>query len=86
MVLHLSLFLQYPRPLLLFSLTYKARHALAALADTHYKVYKQVVDETTKTYLTPLNEDARIEAIAEMLGGKELKETALRHAQELRNV
>jgi DNA repair protein RecN (Recombination protein N) len=59
---------------------------IAALADTHYRVYKQVVDETTKTYLTPLNEDARIEALAEMLGGKELKETALRHAQELRNV
>ena len=59
---------------------------IAALADTHYKVYKQVVGESTKTYLTPLNEEARIEALAEMLGGKELKETALRHAQELRNV
>lgn len=59
---------------------------IAALADAHYKVYKDVVGETTQTFLTPLNEDARIEELAEMLGGKNIKESALRHAQELRNV
>ena len=59
---------------------------IAALADAHYKVYKEVVGETTQTFLTPLDENARIEELAEMLGGKNIKESALRHAQELRNV
>ncbi len=59
---------------------------IAALADAHYKVYKDVVGETTQTFLIPLDEDARIEELAEMLGGKNIKESALRHAQELRNV
>ena len=59
---------------------------IAALADAHYKVYKDVVGETTQTFLIPLDEDARIEELAEMLGGKDIKESALRHAQELRNV
>ena len=59
---------------------------IAALADTHYKVYKEVVDEATQTFLVALDENARIEELAEMLGGKNIKESALRHAQELRNV
>lgn len=59
---------------------------IAALADAHYKVYKQVINDTTQTFLIPLDEDGRIEELAEMLGGKNIKETALRHAQELRNV
>ena len=59
---------------------------IAALADAHYKVYKEVVGETTQTFLTPLDENARIEELAQMLGGKNIKESALRHAQELRNV
>lgn len=59
---------------------------IAALADAHYKVYKEVVNNTTQTFLVPLDEDARIEELAEMLGGKNIKESALRHAQELRNV
>ncbi len=59
---------------------------IAALADAHYKVFKKVIDNTTQTFLTLLDEDARIEELAEMLGGKNIKESAMRHAQELRNV
>ncbi len=59
---------------------------IAALADAHYKVYKQVVGETTQTFLRPLSEEERINELAEMLGGKNKKESALRHARELRNV
>lgn len=59
---------------------------IAALADAHYKVFKEIVGETTQTFLTLLSDEARIEEIAEMLGGKDIKETALRHARELRNV
>lgn len=59
---------------------------IAALADAHYKVYKQVVGETTQTFLRALSEEERIDELAEMLGGKNKKESALRHARELRNV
>jgi DNA repair protein RecN (Recombination protein N) len=59
---------------------------IAALADAHYKVYKQVVGEKTQTFLRPLSEEERINELAEMLGGKNKKESALRHARELRNV
>lgn len=59
---------------------------IAALADAHYKVYKEVVGETTQTFLRLLSEEERIEELAEMLGGKNIKESALRHARELRNV
>ncbi len=59
---------------------------IAALADAHYKVYKEVVGETTQTFLRLLSEEERVNELAEMLGGKNMKESALRHARELRNV
>ncbi len=59
---------------------------IAALADAHYKVYKKVVGASTQTFLTPLNEEDRIEELAEMLSGKDVKASARMHARELRNV
>ena len=59
---------------------------IAALADAHYKVYKEVVGASTQTFLTPLNEEQRIEELAEMLSGKDVKASARVHARELRNV
>ena len=59
---------------------------IAALADAHYKVYKEVVGASTQTFLTPLNEEDRIEELAEMLSGKDVKASARMHARELRNV
>ena len=59
---------------------------IAALADAHYKVYKTVVGASTQTFLTPLNEEQRIEELAEMLSGKDVKASARVHARELRNV
>ena len=59
---------------------------IAALADAHYKVYKTVVGASTQTFLTPLDEEQRIEELAEMLSGKDVKASARVHARELRNV
>jgi DNA repair protein RecN (Recombination protein N) len=59
---------------------------IAALADAHYKVYKKVVGSSTQTFLTLLNEEDRIEELAEMLSGKDVKASARLHARELRNV
>jgi DNA repair protein RecN (Recombination protein N) len=59
---------------------------IAALADQHYKVYKKVINDSTHTFLNLLNEDQRIEELAEMLSGKEIKDSAIVHARELRNV
>ncbi len=59
---------------------------IAAFADAHYKVYKTVVGESTQTFLTPLDEEQRIEELAEMLSGKDVKASARVHARELRNV
>ena len=59
---------------------------IAAFANNHYKVFKKQSENTTKTFLKKLNEDEKIIEIAEMLGGKEIKDSALKHAKELKKI
>ena len=47
--------------------------------------YKEDVDGKTKSNLKHLSHQERINEIAEMIGGKQLTETALNHAKELLN-
>jgi DNA repair protein RecN (Recombination protein N) len=58
---------------------------IAAKGTHHFKVFKQDFGTTTTTQLTKLNSDERLEEIAQMLGGKEITETAKLHAQQLMN-
>jgi len=58
---------------------------IAAKGNTHIKIYKKNIDEKTVTLLKSLNENERINEIAEMLGGKERSESAITHAKELLN-
>lgn len=58
---------------------------IAARGTHHFKVFKQDFGTTTTTQLTKLNSDERLEEIAQMLGGKEITETAKLHAQQLMN-
>jgi DNA repair protein RecN (Recombination protein N) len=58
---------------------------IAAKGTHHFKVFKQDFGTTTTTQLTKLNSDERLEEIAQMLGGKEITETAKQHAQQLLN-
>ncbi|MDG1715165.1 DNA repair protein RecN [Lacinutrix sp.] len=66
-----------------FSITHLPQ--IAAKGHTHFKVYKEDVNEITTTNLVQLNHDERIVEIAQMLGGIEVSNSALAHAKELLN-
>lgn len=54
---------------------------IAALADRHYLVEKSFDGERTRTQLTPLSGEARVNEIARMLGGD--PDSARSHAREM---
>lgn len=56
---------------------------IAAHAVHHHLVEKRVVRGTTRTSVTPLQGEVRIEELARMLGGERVTETSRRHAREL---
>jgi len=58
---------------------------IAAKGHTHFKVYKEDVNNITRTNLMKLNHDERIVEIAQMLGGIEMSSSAIAHAKELLN-
>ena len=58
---------------------------IAAKGEYHIKVYKEDVNEVTRTRLKGLNEDERIVEIAQMIGGNTLTDAALANAKELLN-
>ncbi len=58
---------------------------IAANGQSQYKVFKEDVNNTTITRLKLLNEDDRVREIAEMIGGKDISDSALTHAKSLLN-
>ena len=56
---------------------------VAALADSHFQVSKQVEDGQTRTGVAALNDKARIEELARMLGGVKITDQTRAHAQEM---
>lgn len=56
---------------------------IAAMADHHFFIYKEVEGERTRIKIKELAEEDRIKELARMLGGKEMTSTALSHAKEL---
>jgi DNA repair protein RecN (Recombination protein N) len=58
---------------------------IAAKGHTHFKVYKEDVNDVTSTNMIKLNHDERIVEIAQMLGGIEMSSSAIAHAKELLN-
>ena len=67
----------------LISITHQPQ--IAAKADAHYFVYKQIENDTIKTSVKLLNSDERINAIAQMLGGEKPTNAALLNAKEMMN-
>jgi DNA repair protein RecN (Recombination protein N) len=63
------------------SITHTAQ--IAARADTHYFVYKNVADNRTVTRIRLLNADERVRSIAVMLSGNPPSEAAVATAREL---
>jgi len=56
---------------------------IAALADTHLHIEKNVRDGRTFTSVTPLDREGRIDEIARIIGGAEITETTRRSAGEM---
>ena len=58
---------------------------IAAKGDQHYKVLKFAQGETTVSELRQLDHNERVKEIAEMLSGKDISDSALKHAEALLN-
>ena len=74
---------QMSQSMQVFSITHLPQ--IAAKGDSHFKVYKTDIGDTTQTQLKPLNEEARIVEIAQMLGGVNITASAMAHAKQLLN-
>jgi len=56
---------------------------IAALGESHYKVFKADTDRRTETHISRLNDDERITEIASMLSGKNPSQEAIANAKQL---
>lgn len=56
---------------------------IAALADSHYLISKDINDKKAITKIERLSEDSRIIEMARLLGGVDVTETTLKHAKEM---
>ncbi len=56
---------------------------IAALGQTHYKVYKADTDKRTETHISRLNDEERITEIATMLSGNKPSPEAIANAKHL---
>lgn len=59
---------------------------IAAMADAHYAIEKQVVNGKTITGISLLNEKQEIDELARILGGVEITETVLQSATEMKEL
>lgn len=56
---------------------------IAKFGDHHFKISKAVHQGRTRTTITPLNADERLEEMARMLGGIKITRRTLEHAREM---
>ncbi|BFH61695.1 DNA repair protein RecN [Paenibacillus azoreducens] len=64
-----------------FSITHLPQ--VACMADHQYLIEKNIEDERTMTRVEELTDHGRVEELARMLGGVEITERTLHHAQEM---
>lgn len=57
---------------------------IAAMADSHYRIEKQVEEGETRTQLRQLSEKESIEELARILGGAEITDAVTKNAEEMR--
>lgn len=74
---------QMSQKMQVFSITHLPQ--IAAKGNTHFKVYKEDVDNVTTSNLVKLNYDERVVELAQMLGGTTLSDSAIAHAKQLLN-
>jgi DNA repair protein RecN (Recombination protein N) len=58
---------------------------IAAMADSHYKIAKQAVNNKTETDIVRLDEAETVDELARMLGSDEITDTVRENARELIN-
>ncbi len=56
---------------------------IAKFGDQHLRIVKSVAQGRTRTTITPLDAQQRVEEIARMLGGEKITDTTLAHAREM---
>ena len=59
---------------------------IAAMADSHYAIEKNVVDGKTKTMISLLNKEQEIAELARILGGAMITETVMQSAAEMKEL
>ena len=66
-----------------FSITHLPQ--VASKGHHHFKVFKSEEENETRTNMKKLSEEERIVELAQMLGGKDISDSAMAHARQLRN-
>ncbi|WCO00512.1 DNA repair protein RecN [Psychroserpens ponticola] len=74
---------QMSKSMQVFTITHLPQ--IAAKGDTHFKVFKEDINNVTQTQLKQLSPNDRIVEIAQMLGGTDVTTSAIAHAKELLN-
>lgn len=74
---------QMSQKMQVFSITHLPQ--IAAKGNTHFKVYKEDVNNVTTSNLIQLDYDERVVELAQMLGGATLSDSAIAHAKQLLN-
>ena len=59
---------------------------IAAMADTHFYVYKEVSDNKTITCMRELDEESQINELARFLGGSKITENVMGNAKEMKQL
>lgn len=59
---------------------------IAAMADNHYLIEKEVKDNITETNIHLLDKDESVNELARMLGGVKITETVLENAREMKSL
>ena len=72
---------QMSKTMQVFSITHLPQ--VASKGQHQFKVYKEEGEHGTSTLMRKLNENERIQELAEMLGGKSLSASAMAHARQL---
>ncbi|NMO96894.1 DNA repair protein RecN [Paenibacillus lemnae] len=67
-----------------FSITHLPQ--VACMADHQYLIEKKLDEGRTMTQVEPLSENGRVKELARMLGGVEITQKTLHHAQEMLNL
>ena len=59
---------------------------IAAMADSHYRIEKQVEEGETRTQIRRLSEEESVQELARILGGAEITDIVVKNAAEMRKL